>query len=156
VVRPISCGREGEEPLIMRLPKASDEPDKIVDILANAHEEGHAWGDMAVLCRKQAQMEEVGRVLKMRKLPFHVRKSSGEFDPLAKTIKVMTMHGSKGLEFPVVALCGVGQMPGTGEDEKEEARLFYVAATRATERLAIAAADAGELMHEILSRKPGL
>ena len=39
------------------------------------------------------------------------------------------------LEFPVVALLGVGHMPTAGEDEKEAARVFYVAATRATQRL---------------------
>jgi superfamily I DNA/RNA helicase len=59
---------------------------------------------------------------------------------------VMTMHVSKGLEFPVVALCGVGQMPGAGEDEREEARLFYVAATRAMQRLAITAFEGGQLL----------
>jgi len=48
---------------------------------------------------------------------------------------VMTMHASKGLEFPVVALPGVGHMPEPGEDEQEAARVFYVAATRATQRL---------------------
>ena len=47
------------------------------------------------------------------------------------------MHVSKGLEFPVVALAGVGQMPSKGEDEREEARLFYVGATRATHKLSI-------------------
>jgi len=36
----------------------------------------------------------------------------------------------KDQEFPVVALPGLG-----GEPEKYEARLFYVAATRATQRL---------------------
>lgn len=149
VVRPVSCGREGREPLIIRLPSASDEPARIAEVLASAHEEGHAWGDMAVLCRKQAQMEEVGRVLRARKLPHHVRKSSGDFDPLANTIKVMTMHGSKGLEFPIVCLCGVGHMPAKGEDEKEEARLFYVAATRATHRLAITSSDEGKLAQEL-------
>ena len=41
----------------------------------------------------------------------------------------------KGLEFPVVAQPGVGHMPAPGEDEKEAARVFYVAATRATQRL---------------------
>lgn len=149
VVQPVSCGRDGDDPLIIRLPKPDDEPAKIAEVLAHAHEEGHPWGDMAVLCRKHAQMDEVGRVLKLRKLPYQVRKSSGDFDPLANTIKVMTMHGSKGLEFPVVTLCGVGQMPGPGEDEKEEARLFYVAATRATQRLAIAAAGDGKLAAEL-------
>ena len=47
------------------------------------------------------------------------------------------MKGSKGLEFPVVALPGAGHMPAKGEDEQEAARVFYVAATRATRRLVI-------------------
>jgi signal transduction histidine kinase len=105
------------------------------ELLAGAHQEGHAWGDMAVLCRHYSHIEDVARVLTDRKLPHKVRKSSGDYDPLADAIKVMTMHGSKGLEWPVVALAGVGEMPAKGEDEKDEARLFYVAATRATQRL---------------------
>jgi superfamily I DNA/RNA helicase len=47
------------------------------------------------------------------------------------------MKASKGLEFPVVALPGVGHMPPPGGDEKEAARVFHVAATRATQRLVI-------------------
>ncbi len=47
------------------------------------------------------------------------------------------MKVSKGLEFPVVALPGAGYMPAKGEDEREVARMFYVAATRATQRLVI-------------------
>jgi len=69
--------------------------------------------------------------------PVEVRRSPGDFDPASNTIKVMTMKVSKGLEFPVVALPGVGYMPVPGEDEKEAARVFYVAATRATLRLVI-------------------
>jgi superfamily I DNA/RNA helicase len=44
------------------------------------------------------------------------------------------MKISQGLEFPVVALPGAGRMPATGEDEQESAQVFYVAATRATQR----------------------
>jgi superfamily I DNA/RNA helicase len=47
------------------------------------------------------------------------------------------MKVSKDLGFPVVALPGVGHMPAKGEDEQEAARVFYVAATRATQRLVI-------------------
>ena len=63
----------------------------------------------------------------------------GDYHPGADAIQVMTMKVSKGLEFPVVALPGVGHMPAPGEDEKEAARVFYVAATRATQRLVITA-----------------
>jgi superfamily I DNA/RNA helicase len=44
------------------------------------------------------------------------------------------MKVSKGLEFSVVALSGVGHMPAKGEDDQEAARMFYVAAIRATQR----------------------
>ena len=53
------------------------------------------------------------------------------------------MRVSKGLEFPVVALPGVGHMPAKGADEKDAARVFYVAATRATQRLAVGAGGNG-------------
>jgi len=55
----------------------------------------------------------------------------------------MTMGASKGLEFPVVALLSVGHMPAPGEDEKEAARVFYVAATRATQRLVMGVGGGG-------------
>ena len=45
----------------------------------------------------------------------------------------MTMKVSKGLEFPVVALPRLGHMPAAEEEEQEAARVFYVAATRATQ-----------------------
>lgn len=53
------------------------------------------------------------------------------------------MHASKGLEFPVVVLPGVGQLPEPDEDPEEEARIFYVAATRATHRLIVTASGEG-------------
>ena len=67
------------------------------------------------------------------------RKRSGDYRLGANAIQVMTMKVSKGLEFPVVALPGVGHMPAKGEDETEAARVFYVAATRATQKLVVTA-----------------
>jgi ATP-dependent exoDNAse (exonuclease V) beta subunit len=92
---------------------------------------------MVIICRHRSQMDACADELHRISLPFQVRYRSGEFNPAADTIKVMTMHVSKGLEFPVVALAGVGDMPADGEDEHEEARLFYVAATRATHKLIV-------------------
>jgi len=47
----------------------------------------------------------------------------------------MTMHSSKGLEFPIVAVSGIGNMPVNGADSVNEAKLLYVAMTRSTEKL---------------------
>ena len=58
-----------------------------------------------------------------------------------QSVKLMTIHSAKGLEFPVVFLCGLseGIFPGkranTREKLEEERRLCYVAFTRARDRL---------------------
>ncbi len=152
LVQPVSCGRDGQEPVVIRLPSLRDEALKIAELLSSAHQEGYAWGDMAIICRHYSEMERCSAVLRYRQLPHEVRKGSGTFNPLADSIKILTMHASKGLEFPVVALSGVGQMPEDGHDEADEARLFYVAATRATQRLLIPLSGHGKFA----SRLPAL
>ena len=91
------------------------------------------------------------RTLAQRKLPVENRLGSSDFDPTSNKIKVMTMKVSKGLEFPVVALPGVGHMPEKGEDEKEAARVFYVAATRATQRLVMGVGGDGKLCGPLIT-----
>jgi hypothetical protein len=108
LLKPISCGRDGEAPLIIRLPTLRDEAFAIADHLANAHQEGFAWGDMAVLCADTKTRDLCAQALAQRKLPVENRLGPGDFDPTSNKIKVMTMKVSKGLEFPVVALPGVG------------------------------------------------
>ncbi len=65
-----------------------------------------------------------------------------KFDENKPAITLMTVHGSKGLEFPIVFVVGleenlfpVGARDGFDADIEEERRLFYVAITRAEERL---------------------
>lgn len=60
-------------------------------------------------------------------------------------VTIMTLHGSKGLEFPVVFICGAekGSIPYESKnhptDMDEERRLFYVGMTRAKEELILTA-----------------
>lgn len=49
----------------------------------------------------------------------------------------MTMHSSKGLEFPVVFIPVLGYLPNRTGEVADEARLFHVAMTRAIEQLVL-------------------
>lgn len=65
-----------------------------------------------------------------------------EFDLIdsgANFVPILTIHASKGLEFPVVFIAGAeeGIIPFRDADIEEERRLFYVAMTRAKEELII-------------------
>ena len=72
-------------------------------------------------------------------------------------VTIMTLHGSKGLEFPVVLIYGAdqGSIPLENEkhpsDPEEERRLFYVGITRAKEELLLT--TSGEIS-EFLVRLP--
>ena len=64
------------------------------------------------------------------------------YDSRSEKVALMTLHASKGLEFPVVFIsgCEQGLIPYhrnrfSDENELEERRLFYVAMTRAEEDL---------------------
>lgn len=57
----------------------------------------------------------------------------------------------KRLKFLGVALPRVGHMPAAGEDEKKEVRVFYVAATWATQRLFLWVEGGGSLNHVFAS-----
>lgn len=73
-------------------------------------------------------------------------KRCGEKQYTAEAVRLMTLHGSKGLEFPAVILYGAeqGKIPLENEyyetDFEEERRLLYVGMTRAKEELILTSA----------------
>lgn len=66
---------------------------------------------------------------------------SGKRVYTADAVTLATLHGAKGLEYPVVFLCGVSkgmlplETPGRPADVQEERRLFFVGMTRAKDEL---------------------
>ncbi|WP_211233817.1 DEAD/DEAH box helicase [Comamonas composti] len=138
LLKPLSCGREGPDPILVDLPTLPERAARMAELLADQHAQGHAWGEMAVLCRHHDEMEICAHALQRKGLPFRMRKKSGHFRPEEDAIKLMTMHVSKGLEWPVVAVISSEEERRSKDGQKDaelEARLFYVAATRAVNRL---------------------
>ena len=81
--------------------------------------------------------------------------------PQAEKVSLMTMHAAKGLEFPVVFIAGcekdlipLNRQGAEPADPAEERRLFYVAMTRAMERLYLTRSKKRSVYGELLSRSP--
>jgi DNA helicase-2/ATP-dependent DNA helicase PcrA len=84
-----------------------------------------------------------------------------EKDPNADTVKLMTIHAAKGLEFSCVFAAGLEEMLfpnamaiNTREELEEERRLFYVVITRAKQRLWITYANTRYRFGQLVQNEP--
>lgn len=152
LLQPLSSGREGPPPLLIHLPSLPEEAERVADVLAAAHQEGLAWGEMAVLCPTGEIRDLCARTLARRQLPVLnlTPRERVPYAPTSDKVRVMSMTLAKGLEFALVALVGVGHMPAAGGDVRDAARLFYVAATRATQRLVLGLSGPGPFVPRLL------
>lgn len=137
VVAPLGSGRHGPAPMVIKLPSLREEADYVADYLAEAHKTGTSWSDMAVIYHDYASVGKVVLVT-LRRVGIPVTYYTDiQFSDKEDTVKFLTMHSCKGLEFPLVVIPGVGQM-GIDETQKEDdTRLLYVAMTRSTSRLLV-------------------
>tara|TARA_B100000131_G_C18104239_1_gene607149 strand:+ start:105 stop:1547 length:1443 start_codon:yes stop_codon:yes gene_type:complete len=106
----------------------------------------YKYNDVAILYRSNNQSEAVAEVFKNHNIPFTILKDVDPLSTAPKTdtnkVKLLTAHGSKGLEFPIVFIIGAAEelfpLPAISYKEmEEERRLFYVAMTRAEDKLYI-------------------
>jgi len=130
---PVSAGRRGARPLMVKLPTIRDEADEIARRLKEAHQSGVAWKDMAVLYWDAEDRNEIFNALKAHHI-FIVGKNKISFAKDDAKVRFLTIHNSKGLEFPLVAIMG-GRIVEKAKTDVEAAKLLYVAMTRATSQL---------------------
>ena len=135
LVAPISAGRHGPKPLLIKLPSIQEEADYIAKHFKEAHKTGTPWSDMAVIYRDYGIGKPVLATLRRAGIPVTYQDDI-TFVEKEDTVKFLTMHSCKGLEFPLVAIPGAGRAVDEGRKD-EEARLLYVAMTRATRELVV-------------------
>jgi hypothetical protein len=135
-VLPMSTGRHGPKPVLVNLPKLVDEAEHIAARLQDANKCGMPWSDMGVVYRHYDIGRALAEALKRKAIPFQWQgDKKNPYDPQHASVKIVTMHSSKGLEFPLVCIPGIGIPSKTEGDAQDEARLLYVAMTRATHEL---------------------
>jgi hypothetical protein len=138
LVAPESAGRRGAVPELIRVDSAGAELTVLVSQIRDELAHGRPLDDIAVIYRFNWQGDKLRTALEQAGLACRLADDKGGKGALfvvRDCIKLVSMHSSKGLEFPLVIIPHLGMMPKPGEDEAHEARLLYVAMTRATERL---------------------
>jgi DNA helicase-2/ATP-dependent DNA helicase PcrA len=81
------------------------------------------------------------------------------YEPDQETVKLLTLHAAKGLEFPIVIIAGCeGNLLPLSllkeSDPEEERRLFYVGLTRAKEKVFLTWAKKRTLLGQNLDQSP--
>ena len=76
--------------------------------------------------------------------------SNGRRAPAAEAI-FLSMYTAKGLEFPCVAIAGLGLLGRRGEPDEEGVRLTYVGVTRATHEALLTYSTESALVQRLIT-----
>jgi hypothetical protein len=154
LVEPQAAGRHGPQPYLRICQSQDEEIGYIAHTLKRLHADGMLWRDMCIACHSKHLARQLVTGLSALSVPIQSLVDSSEkkaFDPAADTVKVMTMHSSKGLEFPLVVIPGLGSLPSRRGDPASDAKLLYVAMTRSTEKLLLTASAKSEFVELLRS-----
>lgn len=136
---PQSAGRAGKAPEVIKLPDGKAQGAYIAQRLKDAHRAGMAWRDMAVVYRAaDYDFKPVLWKLDSYGVPWVSHKDKN-YSKQADKVSVITMHSAKGLEFPLVIIPSAQKIRQAAQAEEQEAKLLYVAMTRATQELVLCA-----------------
>jgi len=155
LIEPQSVGKNGPAPAVRSFKTDQLEATYIVRCLKKWFEEGVAWRDMAVLYTTTTQGRLVAKMMAEATIPHQIMDTKAHkstYDSSVNQVAVLTIHSSKGLEFPRVIIVGVGRLPDQDEDKRSlNARLLYVGMTRAQECLLITTSKQNEYSRRLFT-----
>ena len=136
IIKPETAGRHGPRPELIQLSSENDEVNYICGKVNKLLSEGMSPNNIAVLYRSYRMGKRMADAFDKNDIPYEWKSSKINTRTQSETgnVKLLTLHGSKGLEFPLVFIPGLGHMPGD-YDPDNEARLLYVGMTRAMQQL---------------------
>lgn len=140
LIRPEAGGVDGPAPVLREFDDKEAEAAFIVKCLQHWHQQGRSWRDIAIVYRSYGTGVRLAKVLGQVGIPYlltHDKAAKEKYDPAMDRVSLLTMHSSKGLEFPLVVVAGVGEVMPKDDELETEVRLLYIAMTRAMENLLI-------------------
>ena len=150
-VHPATAGRRGPMPQLLRFGSDGDEAKALAGRIAALIDAGTPPDDVAVLSYSKRRLEPLQKALKRLGVATQDRGSSGrqrDIDWSQPSVKLLSMHAAKGLEFPHVFIMRLDDMRGQ-HDPDEELRVLYVAMTRATQQLTLSAVGDSPMVQRV-------
>lgn len=140
IIEPEAAGNSGPAPVVRSFQSVEEEIEFARACVMAWHKQGVPWNHMAVIYTDGSQGYRLAEALGKHHVPhawLAAKEYKRAYDPTADQLTVLSIHSSKGLEFPRVIMLGVGQLDDSEESLEHQARLLYVGMTRAQECLLI-------------------
>lgn len=145
-VKPSLIDKQGVYPVYRGFKNKILEAEYVVNIIKYELMDKYDYKDIAIISRFKNQLREIKNYLDKNNIPYKEVENDDELDFNDNSIKLLTMHLIKGLEFKAVMIVGLNDkyMPlksfaNEFEDndyvESMDRKLLYVGMTRATEQL---------------------
>ena len=151
LVEPASAGRHGPMPLLIDAHDPGEEAELLAERIAALQADGVPLSEIAVVLRTRTLMAAPERALRRRGIALQSMRDEAfrRFDWRADSVKLLTMHSAKGLEFAHVFVAGLQALPHRDAAPAEELRLLYVAMTRATQALVLSAGGGSPVVDRV-------
>jgi hypothetical protein len=152
VLLPEDAGRQGATPDVRRCVSVDAEAHCVAEWLMGRRKAGYEWPQMACLYPEHWVGERVAQVLAKYSVPVDVAKNNrNKVSAKRIAVRLLSMHTAKGLEFPCVAIAGLGLVGRHGEPVEEGVRLTYVAVTRATHEVFLTYSSESALVQRLIA-----
>ena len=146
-VKPEDGGRHGTPPELIRCTSGKAEARQVALRVKAVLEQGVAAESIGVIARRNDML--VGVEDELYRLKIKTQHLKGARDWQAGSVKLVSMHACKGLEFHTAMVIGLEALPDSRSHSDEEWRLLYVAMTRATHELVLSACGQSAAVHKV-------
>jgi hypothetical protein len=153
LLAPESAGTSGPAPKVVRLSAWADELAHTLECIQAWRSQGLAWNDMVILYSTGSYGSGMANFLTSAGIPNQWLGNAAHkksYDRLKNEVAIMTLHSSKGLEFPAVVIVGAQGLKCDAELE-HSVRLMYVGMTRAQTHLEVTVSSETDLTNRLVA-----
>jgi hypothetical protein len=152
ILLPEDAGRQGLVPDVRQCVSIEAEAHCIAEWFLGRKKAGYEWPQMACLYPEHWIGERVAQVLAKHEVPIDLAKNNrNRVSTKRAAVRFLSMHTAKGLEFPCVAIAGLGSLGRHGEPVEECVRLTYVGVTRATHEALLTYSSKSALVQRLIA-----